>query len=128
MEVDLNFLADLMLGLGALAVGAYCFTLSARLKQFSNLESDIGSAVAMLSAQVDDMTRALDIAGKTASTSVDKLAHLSGRAEAASARLEVLVSAMHDLPASRQDGEGSPILRFTRRRPNRGAPATGVLE
>lgn len=107
----MSFWPDIIMGIATLTVGGYCFVLSTRLRRFSTLDSDMGSAIALLSAQVDDMTRALALAGKTAGASVERLDQLTERAEAASARLEVLVAAMHDLP----DGQAK-TQRFTRRR------------
>ena len=65
----MGLLADILLVAGTLAVAAYCYVLSARLRKFATLESGMGSAVALLSAQVDDMTRALDRARGSAQAS-----------------------------------------------------------
>jgi len=87
----------------------------------------MGSAIAVLSAQVDDMTKALDRARGAAITSAAGLEGLTGRAEQVAARIEILLASMHDLPDPAQDrassgeeaGDADKKLRFVRRRPNR---------
>ncbi len=91
-------IADILLIAGTLAAGLYCLVLSRRLKQFTDLERGMGGAVAVLSVQVDDMTRALERAQASAGTSASTLEGTTGRAEAVTQRLEILLAAMHDLP------------------------------
>lgn len=92
-------IADILLVAGALGAGFYCFVLSRRLTRFTDLEQGVGGAVAVLSAQVDDMTRALARAQGAAGSSAATLEALTERAEAAARRLELLVASLHDLPA-----------------------------
>ena len=91
-------IADILLVAGALGAGFYCYVLSRRLRRFTDLEKGVGGAVAVLSAQVDDLTKTLNHAQLTAKTSVGTLDEVSTRAEAAGKRLELLVAALHDLP------------------------------
>lgn len=91
-------IADALLIAGALGAGLYCFVLSARLRRFTDLEKGVGGAVAVLSAQVDDLNTSLTQAQKTADGSVGKLTDVSARAEIAAQRLELLVASLHDLP------------------------------
>ncbi len=91
-------IADILLISGALGAGFYCLVLSRRLRRFTDLEKGVGGAVAVLSAQVDDLARTLDAAQATAQTSVSTLDEVSVRAEAAGQRLELLVASLHDLP------------------------------
>lgn len=93
----MNLIADILLAAGAFGAAVYCSILSARLKMFSTLESGMGGAIAVLSAQVDDMTRALETAQGASDVSASRLADLAQRAESASARLELLVASLHDL-------------------------------
>lgn len=81
-----------------MAAAVYCLVLSRRLRKFTQLESGMGSAVAVLSAQVDDMTRALEKAQAAAKSSVSSLESLTGRAEGVAEKLELLLASMHDLP------------------------------
>lgn len=91
-------IADILLAAGALGAGLYCFVLSRRLRRFTDLEKGVGGAVAVLSAQVDDLTKTLASAQDTARSSVVQLDAVSTRAETASQRLELLVASLHDLP------------------------------
>jgi hypothetical protein len=120
----MNLISDVLLSAGAFGAAIYCFVLSARLKKLTALESGMGGAIAVLSVQVDDMTKALHKAGGAASGSAASLDVLATRAEAAAARIELLLAAMYDLP------DPAPVLqgaapaadrapRFVRRRTNR---------
>lgn len=99
----MELIADILLVAGALVAGFYCFVLSRRLSKFTDLEKGVGGAIAVLSVQVDDMTKTLTQAQKTAAGSAAKLESLTERAEAAAQRLELLLASMHDLP-----GEADP--------------------
>lgn len=98
----LTELSDILLGAGALGAGIYCVVLSQRLRRFTDLERGVGGAVAVLSAQVDDLSRTLQRAEEAAKGSVAGLAQASQRAEAAGQRLELLLASLHDMP------EGDP--------------------
>lgn len=96
----MTLIADLLLVAGALAAGFYCFILSRRLTAFKSAEGGIGNVVASLSAQVDELTTSLEVARKTAGSSNDSLTELTTRAEDVAQRLELMVAAMHDIPAA----------------------------
>jgi hypothetical protein len=132
----MEMIADVLLAAGALGAGLYCYVLALRLKQFQTLESGMGGAIAVLSAQVDDMTRALDRARGAAGGQVAALESETQRAEAAVRRIELLLASLHDLPdparaappappppprADRPDHDEAAErrLRFVRRRPVR---------
>lgn len=91
-------IADILMAAGSFGAAIYCYVLSARLKKFTTLESGMGSAIAVLSAQVDDMTRALEQARTAATGSAEGLQALTARAEDGAARLELLMASLHDLP------------------------------
>lgn len=116
----MTIIADFLVATGGFAAAFYCFLLSRRLKRFTTLESGMGNAIAVLSAQVDDMTAALSKAKDTASRSEGALDMQVRRAEAAAARLEVMLASLHDLetdaPAPDPAAEGEPRVRFVRRR------------
>jgi hypothetical protein len=82
----MTWIADIFLSAGAIGAGLYCLVLSRRLRRFTDLEKGVGGAVAVLSAQVDDLTQMLARAQATATTSVSTLASVSDRAEAAARR------------------------------------------
>lgn len=110
----MTMIADVLLIAGALGAGFYCYVLSRRLRRFTDLEKGVGGAVAVLSAQVDDLTKTLTRAQHTAKTSVTTLDDVSTRAEAAARRLELLVASLHDLPEAQQPVDDAIFMR----RPN----------
>jgi hypothetical protein len=120
----MNLISDVLLSAGAFGAAIYCFVLSARLKKLTALESGMGGAIAVLSVQVDDMTKALHKAGGAASGSAASLDGLASRAEAVAARIELLLAAMYDLPDPAPVPQGAAPAadrapRFVRRRTNR---------
>lgn len=90
--------ADILLAAGALAAGFYCFVLSRRLKRFTNLEHGVGGAIAVLSVQVDELSKALKQAEKASTLTASSLSVQSEHADAAAKRLELLIASLHDLP------------------------------
>lgn len=120
MEAIINVL----MGAGALGAGLFCYVLSRRLSAFSTLESGMGGAIAVLSAQVDDMTRALEAARQAALQSSQTLEALNGRAELSAQRLELLLASLHDLPdGAGRAGGGRARVVHRRRRPGEEPPA-----
>ena len=125
----MTLISDILMSLGSFGAALYCFVLSSRLKKFTTLESGMGSAIAVLSAQVDDMTKALDRARAAATGSASSLDGLTTRAESVAQRIELLLASMHDLPEPRPaapselaaggEDDGERKLRFLRRRPTR---------
>lgn len=107
----IGMISDILLAVGALGAGLYCLTLSRRLSRFTDLEKGVGGAVAVLSIQVDELTRALDAAQKASGASVSRLDGMNQKAEEAAARLEILLASMHDLP-----GSATSRPKVTRRR------------
>ncbi|MFY0682095.1 MAG: hypothetical protein JXR13_16100 [Thalassovita sp.] len=95
----MTFIADILLVAGALGAGFYCYILARRLSRFNDLENGVGGAVAVLSAQVDDLSRSLASARASSEHSTETLGGLTTRAEGVAQRLELLVASMHDLPA-----------------------------
>lgn len=122
----MELIADILMISGTFGAAFYCYVLATRLKRFSTLETGMGGAIAVLSAQVDDMTRALEKASIAAKGSVSDLGALTGRAEIVAAKLEIMLASMHDLPdpTTSPTGEsdlpnGDRKLRFMRRRSSR---------
>ena len=97
----MDLIADILLVAGSFGAAVYCYVLSARLKRFTTLETGMGGAIAVLSAQVDDMTVALAKARGAANGSAESLEALTARGEAVARRLELLVASLHDLPDPR---------------------------
>jgi len=123
MEVIVNVL----MGAGALGAGIFCFVLSRRLGAFSTLEGGMGGAIAVLSAQVDDMTRALEAARLAAAESSRSLGAVNERAEMAAQRLELLMASLHDLPdPGGKGGDGRRRVIRAGRRDRHGPAARSV--
>ncbi|MEZ5798724.1 MAG: hypothetical protein R3D63_15340 [Paracoccaceae bacterium] len=121
----MQLIADMLMIAATLGASIYCLVLATRLRKFTTLETGMGGAIAVLSAQVDDMTRALEKARGVASSSERNLEELTGRADVLARRLELLMASLHDLPepkAPRPEPEPedeSRRLRFVRRRAGR---------
>lgn len=94
----MTVIADILMAAGAIGAALYCIVLGRRLRRFTDLETGMGGAIAVLSAQVDDLSRMLTRAQGKAGESATALAATSDRAEAAARRLELLLASMHDLP------------------------------
>lgn len=103
-------IADILMAGAALGAGFYCFVLSRRLRRFADLETGMGGAVAVLSAQVDDLSRAVVRAQKAAAVQGRDLERQTARAEEAARRLELLVASLHDLPEEPPAPRQSPFF------------------
>ena len=114
----MEMIADILLVTGALGAGLYCFVLARRLSRFNDLETGVGGAVAVLSAQVDDLTKTLDTARGTADASNKSLESLTDRAETVAKKLELMVASMHDMEQTKAP-TAEPI--FSHRMMKRGA-------
>lgn len=120
----MDLIADILLMAGSFGAAIYCYVLSTRLKKFTTLETGMGGAIAVLSAQVDDMTIALEKARQAANGSAESLEDLTARGEAVARKLELLVASLHDLPDPKASPKPMPDeaadeerrLRFVRRR------------
>lgn len=127
----MEMISDILLMAGSFGAAIYCYVLSGRLRKFTTLETGMGGAIAVLSAQVDDMTRALDRARGAANGSAESLEVLTLRGESVARKLELLVASLHDLPDPAATGARAPVaedppeedrrLRFVRRRSPRDA-------
>lgn len=113
----MTLISDILLIAGALGVAFYCVILSRRLTRFTDLEKGVGGAIAVLSAQVDDMTRTLQAAQTQAASSGQSLNDLTARAEDVARRLELHVAALHDLETgsfSSDTGHAASSVAFRR--------------
>lgn len=127
----MEMISDILLMAGSFGAAIYCYVLSSRLKKFTTLETGMGGAIAVLSAQVDDMTRALDKARGAANGSAESLEALTLRGETVARKLELLVASLHDLPEPAVQPPRAQVveepqdddrrLRFVRRRSPRDA-------
>lgn len=96
----MELIADIFLGAGAIGAGFYCFVLGRRLNRFNDLEKGVGGAVAVLSAQVDDLGKTLTAAQGAATKSAQTLTDLVERAEDTARCLEMQMASLHDLPGT----------------------------
>lgn len=94
----MELMADILLGGGALATAAYCLVLSRKLGKLKGLDQDLGGAIAVLSQQVDEMTRALASVRDSTAASAGELEEKTQTARDTADRLELLLAALHDLP------------------------------
>ena len=126
----MELIADIFLATGALGAGFYCYVLGRRLNRFNDLENGVGGAVAVLSAQVDDLTRTLTSAQSAAASSTESLSALANRAEQTSRKLELQMASLHDVPETQVPAAAPPPPvpdappsgpMFTRHRDERGA-------
>ncbi|MBC7131930.1 MAG: hypothetical protein H5U16_02345 [Roseovarius sp.] len=118
----MELVADILLVAGALGAAVYCHVLARRLSRFNDLENGVGGAVAVLSAQVDDLARTLRAAQATANSSTGSLDALTERAEGVAKRLELLLASMHDLPdVAPSPSPAPPAGPVFRRHPPEGA-------
>ena len=108
----LTMISDILLAMGAISASAFCLVLSLRLKRFSSLDRGVGGAIAVLSAQVEDLTRTLSRAEDGAKISADLLKELTERAEKTSRQLEYMLAATQDLPLKAEEElEASTFVR-----------------
>ena len=117
----MEVVADILLVAGALGAGLYCFVLARRLNRFNDLEKGVGGAVAVLSAQVDDLNRSLQAARSVSEGSNVALEDLTGRAESVAQRLELLMASLHDVPVESPAPPPAPAERPP------GKPAQGPM-
>ena len=115
----MSLIADALLFSASFGAALYCAILAQRLRRFTGLEGEMGSAIALLSVEVDEMTRALALAQQIAAQAEGNLARQTQQAEALAMRLELLVAALHDvpsLPAEPDDTEERGTVSRMRRR------------
>jgi methyl-accepting chemotaxis protein len=96
MQNLLNQIADILLVAASLGAAAYCMVLSRRLKKLGSFDKGIGSAIAVLSAQVDEMKTALREAKAGSDGASENLNDLVRQARDISAELEMMIAACHD--------------------------------
>ena len=102
MPQILAYAADALLILASLGAAAFCLILSRRLTRLSSIDNGLGGAIAVLSAQVDDMNKALADMKSGTESSAGRLDQLNREARQLTEELELMLSACHDLD------QGSP--------------------
>lgn len=89
-------IADVLLIAGALSAALYCMILARRIKSLSRLDTGLGGAISALSKQVDEIQASVSTATKASGASMKDLMEVTGRAEIAAGRLELLLSTVHE--------------------------------
>ena len=97
MDLILSNAADILLILATLGAGTFCLILSRRLTRLSRIDNGLGGAIAVLSAQVDDMSKALAETRSGSEGSATRLEELNAEAQRLLEELELTMSACHDL-------------------------------
>ncbi len=92
----MGLIADVFLIAGALGAAFYCMILARRIKSLSRLDSGLGGAISGLSTQVEEMRASVKAATQASGTSIKDLMEVTGRAEIAAGRLELLLSTVHE--------------------------------
>lgn len=109
MQGVLGYLADLLLMTGSLGAAAYCMVLSRRLTRLGSFDKGIGSAIAVLSAQVEEMKAALSEVKAGSDGAGQQLNDLVGQAREISAELEMMIAACHDFAETAIDVQTGPV-------------------
>jgi len=89
-------IADVLLIAGALSAALYCMILARRIKSLSRLDTGLGGAISALSKQVDEIQASVKTATQASGASMKDLMEVTGRAEIAAGRLELLLSTVHE--------------------------------
>lgn len=110
MENLVSLIADLLLLAAAIGAAGYCIVLSRRLTRLNSIDKGLGGAIAVLSVQVDDLTKALEDARNGSEATAERLATLMSEAEKMANDIEDILSVSHDFvpPADAQVAPGEP--------------------
>ncbi len=92
----MGLIADVFLIAGALGAALYCMILARRIKSLSRLDTGLGGAISALSTQVEEMRASVKAATQASGASMQDLMDVTGRAEIAAGRLELLLSTVHE--------------------------------
>lgn len=96
MPEIVSYAADIMMIFASLGAACYCLVLSRRLSRLTSFDKGIGGAIAVLSAQVDDMKIALSEAKAGSEGAGGHLQDLVRQARDISGELELMIASCHD--------------------------------
>ncbi len=96
MNILMSYGADFLVILASLGAMAYCMVLSRRLSRLSSFDKGLGGAIAVMSAQVDEMKAALKEAKAGSDGAGSQLHDLVIQAREISSELEMMIAACHD--------------------------------
>jgi hypothetical protein len=109
MPQILAYAADALLILASLGAAVFCLVLSRRLTRLSSIDNGLGGAIAVLSAQVDDMNTALAEMKSGTESSAERLEDLNREARQLTEELELMLSACHDLDHAAPKAADIPV-------------------
>lgn len=115
MNILLSFGADILVILASLGAMAYCIVLSRRLSRLTSFDKGLGSAIAVMSSQVDEMKSALREAKAGSDGAGKQLNELVHQARDISTELEMMIAACHDFAEEAievQGGSHAPGSEF----------------
>ncbi len=90
------YAADILMISASAGAAVYCLILSRRLSRLTSFDKGIGGAIAVLSAQVDEMKAALSDAKAGSDGASHHLQDLVRQARDISGELELMIAACHD--------------------------------
>lgn len=96
MLPNLSLYADILMVAATAGAGLYCLILSRRLSRLTSFDKGIGGAIAVLSAQVDEMKSALAQARTGTDAACRQLEDQVRQAREISSELELMIAACHD--------------------------------
>ena len=133
----LDLVADGLLITACLGMALYCAVLSRKISKLNQFETGLGGAIAVLSAQVDDVQKTLSKTEKTAKHAGEELKSLLKEANTVAGKLDLMLAGLDDLPdeppqaevpafksserkaAPPPEPEEEPIVAFSHRRTTR---------
>lgn len=96
MTYVLSYGADILVIIASLGAMIYCMVLSRRLSRLTSFDKGLGSAIAVMSSQVDEMKSALHEAKSGSDGAGAQLTDLVHQAREISSELEMMIAACHD--------------------------------
>jgi len=113
----MEMIADGLLIAGALTAAFYCWILSSRVKGLTDLDDGLGSAIAALGRQVDELQSALKAVKEDSASAKMELGDATAKAEDVSKRLNLLISSAAqnaEFLDEKPQKESAHIKRFPR--------------
>ncbi len=91
----MSLIADGLLLVAAFSAALYCRILAVRLRRLGNTDKGLGGAISALTIQVEEMKSVLSQVADTADKRAREVQHLTGQADQAARRLELLLATLH---------------------------------
>lgn len=104
----LSTIADILMIAASTGAAIYCLILSRRLSRLTSFDKGIGGAIAVLSAQVDEMKAALTETRVSNDGASHQLQDLVRQARDISGELELMIAACHDFAEEAMSVQAAP--------------------